>query len=148
MKKIISLLKTEAIKYLIFGVLATAVYALVKWLTWQAWHSGWASETVAQSASIIFAFFTNKFFVFQHKSSHLLKDFISFVSGRLVLLFLAIVANWWFIDTHPEILMNAFGMGKNQMVADLNIFIQVFTIVVNYIYSKFIVFRKTKTPAD
>ena len=148
MKKIISLLKTEAIKYLIFGVLATAVYALVKWLTWQAWRSGWGSETVAQSASIIFAFFTNKFFVFQHKSSHLLKDFISFVSGRLALLILSIAVNWWFIDQHPEILMDAFGINKNQLVADLNLFLQVFIIIINYLYSKFIVFRKTKTPAE
>ena len=67
MKKLMNLFKSETVRYLIFGVLATAVYAFVKWLTWQAWHSGWGSETAAQASSIIFAFFTNKLFVFKHE---------------------------------------------------------------------------------
>ncbi|MGY3736821.1 GtrA family protein [Lactococcus taiwanensis] len=148
MKKLKYFLQSETLRYIIFGVLATAVYALVKWLSWQAWHSGWASETVAQSCSILFAFVTNKIFVFHHKSDQLLRDFISFVSGRIVLLLLAIVINWWFVDQHPQLLMNLFGLSKNRMVAELNVFIQVLTIVLNYLYSKFFVFKNKKNSAS
>ena len=81
-----NLFKSETVRYLIFGVLATAVYAFVKWLTWQAWHSGWGSETAAQASSIIFAFFTNKLFSnMNHQtyyviSSILLQDELFFYS--------------------------------------------------------------------
>lgn len=144
MKKLMNLFKSETVRYLIFGVLATAVYAFVKWLTWQAWHSGWGSETAAQASSIIFAFFTNKLFVFKHESSNLLRDFINFTSGRIVLLLLSIFINWWFIDQHPDILMNLFGLSKNNMVAALNLVVQVLIVVINYLYSKFFVFKKDK----
>ena len=144
MKKLMNLFKSETVRSLIFGVLATAVYAFVKWLTWQAWHSGWGSETAAQASSIIFAFFTNKLFVFKHESSNLLRDFINFTSGRIVLLLLSIFINWWFIDQHPDILMNLFGLSKNNMVAALNLVVQVLIIVINYLYSKFFVFKKDK----
>lgn len=140
-------LNSETFRYLLFGVLATAVYAAVKWLTWQAWHSGWASETAAQCASIIFAFFTNKRFVFRHQSTHLLRDFISFVSGRIVLLLLSILVNWYFIDQHPQLLMSLLHLSKNHMVALLNLVMQILIIVINYLYSKFFVFRKGKKAA-
>ena len=145
MKKIKLLIQSETISYLIFGVLATLVYAIVKYFAWQALHSGWGSETLAQSASIIFAFFTNKFFVFRHKSEHLLRDFLSFVAGRIGLLIFSALVNWWFIDQHPQILMHAFGISKNTVVASVSIFLQVFIIIVNYLYSKFLVFRKNKS---
>ncbi len=102
------------------------------------------SETAAQASSIIFAFFTNKLFVFKHESSNLLRDFINFTSGRIVLLLLSIFINWWFIDQHPDILMNLFGLSKNNMVAALNLVVQVLIIVINYLYSKFFVFKKDK----
>lgn len=78
-----NVLKSETVRYLIFGVLATAVYALVKWLTWQAWHSGWGSETAAQASSIIFAFSRINFFVFKHQSTNLLRDFINLLLAGL-----------------------------------------------------------------
>jgi len=45
---------------------------------------------------------------------------------------------------HPEILMKFFGFGKNEMVAVLSLALQIFTIAVNYIYSKFVVFKNKK----
>ncbi|MDR0300093.1 MAG: GtrA family protein [Streptococcaceae bacterium] len=144
MEKIKKFVFSEGFRYLFFGGLATLVYAIVKFATYHALQSGWLSETIAQSASIIFAFITNKFWVFKHKSDSLLKDFATFVAGRLLLLFFSIGMNFWFVDQHPEILTKIFGIDKNTMVAGLNLFLQVFIIVVNYIYSKFIVFKKKK----
>jgi putative flippase GtrA len=142
MEKIKRLIMSEGFRYLFFGGLATIVYTTAKFLSYQALQSGWISETIAQATAIIFAFFTNKWFVFQHKSEHIWKDFLSFVLGRIVLLLFAIGMNAWLVDAHPEILMNAFGISKNAMVVGLNFVLQIFTILVNYIYSKFVVFRK------
>lgn len=40
--------------------------------------------------------------------------------------------------------MNLFGLSKNNMVAALNLVVQVLIIVINYLYSKFFVFKKDK----
>lgn len=142
MEKLKKVAFSEGFKYLFFGGLATVVYIIFKFLSYQATQSGWISEIIAQACSIIFAFFTNKFFVFQHKSVNLFKEFISFVTSRILLLLFSIGMNAFFIDAHPEILMRDFGISKNTLVALLNLFLQVFIIVVNYLVSKFIVFKR------
>ena len=81
-----NLFKSETVRYLIFGVLATAVYAFVKWLTWQAWHSGWGSETAA--LQVLFLHFLPINFLFSNMnhqtyyviSSILLQDELFFYS--------------------------------------------------------------------
>ena len=83
-----------------------------------------------------------------HQSTNLLRDFINFTSGRIVLLLVSIFINWWFIDQHPDILMNLFGLSKNNMVASLNLVVQVLIIVINYLYSKFFVFKEDKKIND
>ncbi|GAB2026301.1 GtrA family protein [Lactovum odontotermitis] len=142
MEKIKKLILSEGFRYLFFGGLATVVYTSAKFLSYQALQSGWISEAIAQATAIVFAFFTNKLFVFQHKSDSVWKEFLSFVLGRIALLLFSIGMNAWMVDAHPEILMNAFGISKNALVVWLNLALQVFTILVNYVYSKFVVFRK------
>lgn len=148
MKKITFLIKSEGFKYLIFGVLTTLVYYIFmegSFFIFNHPHlpAGAISETIGQVVSIIFAFFTNKIWVFEHKSEHLFLDFISFSAGRLVFMLLAIVLKWWFIDTHPEILLNLTHLSKPVVVLGLSLGIQVLNIILNYFYSKFIVFRKS-----
>lgn len=147
MEKIIKFTKTEAFKYLVFGVLTTGVYYIFMESSFLIFnHSGLPagaiSETIGQVVSIVFAFFTNKIWVFKHKSQHIIRDFISFSAGRLFFMFLAIILKWWFIDTHPEILLNLTHLSKPVVVLVLSLGIQVLNIILNYFYSKFIVFKK------
>ncbi|MFV0556965.1 MAG: GtrA family protein [Lactovum sp.] len=144
MQSIKKLIQQEGIKYLFFGVLSTVVYIIIKWISYQLLQSGWLSEILAQSAAIIFAFFTNKIWVFQHHSDNILKEFFHFLIGRIALLFFSIFMNWYFVDNSPEILMTLFNINKNLMVTLLNLALQIFTILTNYIYSKFFVFKKKK----
>ena len=144
MAKIKKLISSEGFKYLFFGGLATLLYFILKAISWQALKSGWASETISQAICIVFAFITNKIWVFNHKSDNVWKDFLSFTSQRIVLMLFAVIVNKWFVDMHPEILMKFFGFGKNEMVAVLSLALQIFTIAVNYIYSKFVVFKNKK----
>ncbi|MFZ2027214.1 MAG: GtrA family protein, partial [Lactococcus raffinolactis] len=61
---------------------------------------------------------------------------------RIFVMLLSVVANWYFIDTHPSILINAFHLTLDQSVFLLTLFLQVLTIILNYIFSKFLIFTK------
>lgn len=127
----------ELIVYFIVGVLTTivswAVYAvctiimdvtnpllmqiavLLRWL-----------------AGVIFAYFTNRAYVFHSKNPNMLKEALSFASSRVVTLFLDMFIMW--------LLPSVFHM--NDWIAT---FISaVLVTITNYVFSKFIVFRKKK----
>lgn len=144
----IKIIKSEAFKYLFFGVLATVVYAIFMYVSFLLLENtslaGSVSEIVGQSAAIIFAFFTNKIWVFKHKSEHLFRDFLTFTAGRLIFMAIGILLKWLFIDMYPDFLMNLFSMSEKSLLISLSLFIQILTIVLNYIYSKFIVFKSKK----
>lgn len=127
-------------KYLVAGVSATVIYFVFKMLIFYTIRSGVISEIVAQGVSILFAFFTNKRWVFEKTSNHLLHEFIKFVISRLFVLLLSIIANWYFVDTHPQLLVDALHLGLKQSVFILSLFLQVLTIILNYIFSKFLIF--------
>ncbi len=139
LKKIIS---NQIFKYLVAGVAATLIFFVFKMLSFSALKSGVASEVIAQTISIVFAFVTNKFWVFERTTNSLLQEFIKFVTSRIFVMLISVVANWYFIDTHPSILMNAFHLTLDQSVFLLTLFLQVLTIVLNYVFSKFLIFTK------
>ena len=73
--------------YLIFGVLTTVVNFIVYYICYTKFH--WinlASNTVAWILSVMFAFITNKIWVFKSKSFQnelVLRELITFVVSRL-----------------------------------------------------------------
>lgn len=137
-----NLINNQIFKYLVAGVAATLVFFVFKMLSFSALQNGVVSEVIAQTVSIIFAFVTNKFWVFEKTTNSLLQEFIKFVTSRIFVMLLSVVANWYFIDTHPSILINAFHLTLDQSVFLLTLFLQVLTIVLNYIFSKFLIFTK------
>ena len=132
----------EIFKYLVAGVATTLVFFVFKMLSFSALQNGVVSEVIAQTVSIIFAFVSNKFWVFEKTTNSLLQEFIKFVTSRIFVMLLSVVANWYFIDTHPSILINAFHLTLDQSVFLLTLFLQDLTIVLNYIFSKFLIFTK------
>ena len=67
MKRVLNVNKSkhrEIMRYLIIGVLTTVVYFLVRFSVFSLVQSGLLSVVVAQIAAILFAFATNKWFVF------------------------------------------------------------------------------------
>lgn len=143
MKNIVKpFLNHQIFKYLVAGVAATGVYFIFKLVSFNLLQNGVGSEIIAQSIAIIFAFFTNKLWVFDKTSNALWQEFIKFVISRLFVMLLSIAANWYFIDTYPAILMHLFHLTLDQCVLVLSIFLQVLTIVLNYIFSKFLIFTQ------
>ena len=124
----------ETVSYFIFGVLTTAVdwmvYPLMRWLD----HSVAWSSVVSWAAAVIFAFVTNKIFVFQSytfRPKELSREFVSFVSCRALTGAFTVVAMVVIVDV----------MGWNEWIG--KVAVSAMSLGLNYIFSKLFIFKKT-----
>ena len=124
----------EIINYLIFGVLTTVVNIVTYAIFARLFHVDEVIRNIiAQIISILFAYVTNKIYVFESKSTKLkdiLREMISFFGCRI---FTAV------LDTLLFALMVKV-MGINDLIAKC--VTQVIVIVLNYVFSKILIFRK------
>ena len=124
----------ELIKYLIIGVLTTVInYIIFAILVKFAKVEMHASNIIAWLVSVIFAYFTNKLFVFESKSFKLKvigKEVLSFGAARIFSLILEEVILYVFVNL----------INMNELI--IKLIANVIVIVVNYILSKFIIFKK------
>ncbi len=137
MEKIIALYKKyrEIIVYLIVGVLTT----LVSWAAYAVCTlvmnvdnpvQMQAAVIIRWVAGVVFAYFTNRAFVFRSKNPNMLREALSFASSRLVTLVLDMLIMW--------LLPSIFGV--DDWIAT---FVSaVLVTITNYIFSKFLVFRR------
>ena len=123
----------EQISYLFFGGMTT----LVNWVTYAILtgisddFSKSLANTIAWFAAVLFAFFTNKFFVFQHKSGeHFLREFLTFFGARALSGLVEIGGFALLVDV----------LGLNDWI--VKIAIAVFVVIANYVLSKFLIFKK------
>lgn len=138
MEKLRKLWKTfvnpETISYLIFGVLTTVINIATFNILNVQLHWGWQiSNMLAWLIAVIFAFITNKLFVFQSKSFTLklfLWELITFFGARLLSLGVDMLGMWILLDL----------CGVNSMIA--KILVNVLVIIINYVLSKLIIFKK------
>ena len=124
----------DIVSYLFFGVCTTAVNILVYDICYLASGIGNVPSTVvAWLVSVLFAFVTNKLWVFQSKTRQakaLLHEVLSFFGCRLATGVLDVVIMYLAVDC----------MGGNGLVWKL--ISNVLVIVLNYAASKFWIFRK------
>lgn len=130
---------SEIFLYLYMGVLTTAINVIVfdKLLTVFAKDGtstsvGWKiAEAFAFIIAVIFAFVTNKIFVFKNMSLNgVFKEFGGFIIARLGTELINFIIMWIFIDK----------MGYNSMI--IKVTASVIVIILNYIFSKFLIFKK------
>ncbi len=122
----------EVIHYLIFGGLTTLVNLVVFFIldTLLSWPYLYANA-IAIILSILFAYVTNKLFVFESKNETIqenMTEFLRFISYRLVS-GLADMATMW-------LLVDVFVFDTN--IAKL--ITQFIVVVLNYVFSKFLIF--------
>lgn len=110
----------------------------------QTAHLATISEFIGQVTSIIFAFYTNKKWVFHHESNHPILDFFNFALGRVAFMILAIALKYWLGDLQPNLLMKLTHLNFTNSLLLLSLLIQFANILLNYLYSKFLVFRRKK----
>lgn len=124
----------ETISYLIFGVMTTMVdYVVYIVLTKMLGMEYLTAQNIAWSAAVLFAFVTNKIFVFQSMEFRflaLLKEFVNFVLARLA----SGIFNFFGLKFLVEI------QKMNDLAA--KVLLSVMVIVMNYFFSKWFIFKK------
>lgn len=138
--KEIYLKNKEIINYLIFGVLTTVVSLATKYLLLFTILD--ASNAVQLQIAVIaswilaclFAYITNRIWVFESKSKEIIKEMISFFTARLFTLGLEMIILFVFIT--------ALGLDSDTWVVIWTLVAQVAVTIGNYILSKLIVFKK------
>lgn len=132
----------EIINYLIFGVLTTIVSLATKYLLLFTILD--ASDALELQIAIIiswitaclFAYITNRIWVFESKSKEVLKEIIKFFTSRLATLGLEMLVMFIFVT--------ALGLNSDIWVIVWTLVSQVLVIAGNYILSKLVVFRNEK----
>lgn len=127
----------EVINYLIFGALST----LVNFVTYYIFArllgiDKVVSNGIAWFCSVLFAYITNKIFVFESKTNG-----IKELAKEISTFFLARVLSGILCDVGTFAMMVEV-LHINDMVS--KVVTQVMVIIVNYIFSKLIIFRKKK----
>lgn len=139
----------EIIMYLIFGVLTTVVswgsYALFENIFENAIVDVNVLVAVANVlswvAAVLFAYVTNKLFVFESKSfkpTTVFKEMGLFVGSRLI----SGAVEWVGVPLLVWLGLNQTIFGVEGMVS--KVLVSVIVVILNYILSKLIVFRKEK----
>ena len=130
----------ETVSYFIFGVLTT----LVDWISYAVFRYGGMNYRLAticcQAAAILFAYITNKIWVFQSynfRPVYLLKEMASFFSCRILTAVFTYVAMVVMVD----------GIGIRQDMI-CKIVVSGISLVMNYIFSKVFIFKKKPTGKD
>lgn len=144
MKRIFNLYKSyeEIINYLIIGGLTTVVAIGSKLLllfTILDQTDGvqlQIAEVISWVLAVLFAYFTNRAFVFKSKAkgTKQAKEALDFVSGRVFTQVIQMFIMWLFV-THLK-------LDSDTWVVVFTLICQVMQIVLNYIISKFLVFKK------
>ncbi len=127
------LVNRESVSYIIFGVLTTLVDWVVYTICWKLGMDYRVSTAVSWCAAVLFAFVTNKLFVFQSRSlslNLLWKEFVSFVGCRAATGIFTMVAMIVMVDC---LHLNEF-LGK--------LVVSAISLVLNYIFSKLFIFKK------
>ena len=123
-------LEKELVSYVIFGILTTLVNILVYLLFARLIGLNYIiSNILAWFFSVLFAYITNRIWVFESENTNIFKEIILFFSGRLFSGIVDTALMFVFID----LLFVGDSISK--------IIIQVIVVALNYIISKFIVFK-------
>lgn len=135
MKKIMLLYKKyrELLMYLIFGVLTTLINIVSFYIMDRMGVQLYLNNTIAWILSVLFAFITNKLFVFESKDKTpkvVLKEGLSFFGFRLLSYFVDMLCIFLLVDIFKI----------NKLIA--KVVGNVIVIIINYIFSKLFIFKK------
>lgn len=126
----------EGINYLIFGFLAFVLNYILYWVFESLLHCHYMLATALSWAlTVVFAYWTNRSFVFKSKNTELQtiwKEFASFIGARVATEVLELVLMFVMVDC----------LHGNEYVAKL--IGQTLVILANYVLSKLWIFKEKK----
>lgn len=131
----------ETINYIIFGGLSTLVNFGSYYVVAKIFNIDEViSSGISWFCAVLFAYITNKIWVFESKTTtkkELFKEMISFFIARIASGILCDVGTF-------ALMVKVFGI--NDIVA--KVVTQVMVVIVNYIFSKLLIFKKKKKQED
>lgn len=133
MKKIIDLYKKyeEVINYLIVGGMTTLVSIGVYALFTKCFHINYMiANVISWIISVLFAYITNRIFVFKSKNDNILIEIYQFFKYRIFSFLIEIFLMYVFVE-----LINI-----DDMIS--KVIVQIIVIILNYVFSKLFVFKK------
>lgn len=133
MKKVIILYKKyeEIINYLIVGGMTTLVSISIYALFTKCFHINYMiANVISWIISVLFAYITNRIFVFKSKSENIVLEIYQFFKYRIFSFLIEIFLMYVFVE-----LINI-----DDMIS--KVIVQIIVIVLNYVFSKLFVFKK------
>lgn len=125
--------------YLIVGALTTAVSLVTQYIPKLMGFPTEVNTTVSWICAVTFAFFTNKVWVFKNESNTK-KDWLgqaaAFYGARLVTYFLEL----------GFMILTVRVLSQNEYI--MKLIAQVFILIINYLFSKLVIFRKKDGEKD
>lgn len=122
------------INYIFFGVLTTGVNLLVFWLANSQFHLYYLfANLIAWFFSVIFAFFTNKYFVFKSST----KRFIFFIKEFFLFLWMRVLSG--IFDMGSMFIMVSVMKIDSDIAKILTQFV---IVILNYTFSKVVIFKE------
>ena len=132
-------LNKEILLYLFFGVLTTLVNILSFWICSDLIFTNIPNEdinitisnVIAFILSVLFAFFTNKYYVFEDKDSgNILSQLSNFTLSRIFTFSVEMIGILLFVNL----------LHIDKMIS--KIFFSFIVVILNYIFSKLLIFKK------
>ena len=132
----------EVIRYLVVGGLTTVVslgtyyLCVFTFLNPSIAIQLQTANVISWIAAVTFAYFTNRKFVFESKNSKVFREAVSFYLSRVGTLLVEMIFMWVFVTR----------LGLNDKL--MKILVQILIIILNYIFSKFLVFRNKNNKGE
>ena len=134
MRNIKKIINTQTILYVIFGILTTMVNLISYYFFSNIMSINYLiSNMISWIISVLFAYITNKFYVFNSKDTSkdiIIKEFIKFVNCRLTSGIIEMILLFLLVDM----------LAVNDIISKL--VIGVIVVILNFIFSKLFVFKK------
>ena len=134
-KRILNLYENDVIRYIFWGGCTTLVNLLSFYIMRAMGIPLMSANIISIILAILFAYVVNSKYVFQDKCETLkdhVQPFCKFVSARLVTMVIEVGGVWLLVSV----------MGLNDMIGKF--LTQFIVLVLNYIFSKFIIFTTGK----
>ena len=126
----------EGMRYLVFGALSTVINIVVFAICTKLVNLSTAvSNTIAWILAVLFAYVTNKIYVFNSKTkgfNDLTREILSFFGARIATLIIETAFLWVVIDK----------LGFNDIF--MKIISNIIVIILNFVFSKIFIFKKEK----
>ena len=122
-------IRKELLNYIVFGVLTTLINILTYQILSMVGVTTLIANGIAWILSVLFAYITNRKFVFDSHSENRIQECLKFYGSRISTGILDMAGMWILVDI----------LHLNGMVSKIGM--NVVVIVVNYIFSKLFVFK-------